>query len=77
MDKLLDILCKNQRKLRVDVSARTFQEHLAAEYQASLDKLLPLKARLAATDRLIDCIVYRLYGLTEEEIAVVEGNERL
>ena len=26
-----------------------------------------------ATDRLIDEVVYRLYGLTEEEIAVVEG----
>jgi hypothetical protein len=26
----------------------------------------------AATDRLIDLIVYRLYGLTEEEVAVVE-----
>jgi hypothetical protein len=50
LDKLLDILRKNRRKLRVDVSARAFQEHLAAEYQASLDKLLPLKARLAATD---------------------------
>jgi hypothetical protein len=34
---------------------------------------LPLKARLAATDRLIDQVVYQLYGLTEEEIAVVEG----
>ena len=32
-----------------------------------------LKERIAATDRLIDRIVYRLYGLTEEEIAVVEG----
>jgi hypothetical protein len=32
-----------------------------------------LVARLAATDRLIDRIVYRLYGLSEEEIAVVEG----
>ncbi len=30
-------------------------------------------ARLAATDRLIDLIVYRLYRLTEEEVAVVEG----
>jgi hypothetical protein len=29
--------------------------------------------RIASTDRLIDQIVYRLYGLTEEEIAVVEG----
>jgi hypothetical protein len=36
-------------------------------------KLRPLLARIAATDRLIDLIVYRLYGLTEEEVAVVEG----
>jgi hypothetical protein len=35
---------------------------------------MPLKAHLAATDRLIDLIVYRLYGLTEEEIAIVEGH---
>jgi hypothetical protein len=28
---------------------------------------------LAHTDRLIDLIVYKLYGLTEEEIAIVEG----
>jgi hypothetical protein len=39
---------------------------------------LPLKQRLAATDRLIDLIVYRLPagGLTEDEIAVVEGSVR-
>lgn len=28
---------------------------------------------LGRTDRLIDQIVYKLYGLTEEEIAIVEG----
>jgi hypothetical protein len=44
-----------------------------AEYGVSLTKLLPLKQRLAATDRLIDRVVYRLYGLADEEIAVVEG----
>ena len=33
-----------------------------------------LVGRIAATDRLIDLIVYRLYGLTEEEVAVVEGS---
>jgi hypothetical protein len=31
-----------------------------------------LVGRIAATDRLIDAVVYRLYGLIEEEIAVVE-----
>jgi len=32
-----------------------------------------LVARIEATDRLIDQIVYQLYGLTEEEMAIVEG----
>jgi len=36
-------------------------------------RVLPLKAQLGKTDRLIDQVVYRLYGLTEEEIGVVEG----
>jgi hypothetical protein len=32
-----------------------------------------LVAQIDATDDLIDQVVYRLYGLTEEEIGVVEG----
>lgn len=32
-----------------------------------------LNQQLTATDRLIDQIVYQLYGLTDEEIAIVEG----
>ena len=38
-----------------------------------------LKRQIAATDKEIDELVYELYGLTEEEIAIVEsggGNER-
>jgi very-short-patch-repair endonuclease/type I restriction-modification system DNA methylase subunit len=73
LDDLLAVLRQNRRKLIVDPSRRAFQEHLQAEYAASLDKLLPLKQRLAATDRLIDQVVYRLYGLSDGEIAVVEG----
>lgn len=76
LERLLEILRRNRRKLAVAPSGRDFQERLQREYEASLAKLLPLKARLAATDRLIDCIVYRLYGLTEEEVAVVEGRSR-
>jgi hypothetical protein len=41
--------------------------------EESLHKVLPLKERLAKMDALIDAIVYRLYGLMEEEIKVVEG----
>ena len=31
--------------------------------------------QIEATDRQIDALVYELYGLTEEEIEVVEGLE--
>jgi hypothetical protein len=71
--ELLDTLRKNARRLRADPGARAFQERLEGEYAGSLGKLRPIKARLAATDRLIDAIVYQLYGLTEEEIRIVEG----
>ncbi|HEY6540523.1 MAG TPA: TaqI-like C-terminal specificity domain-containing protein, partial [Ktedonobacteraceae bacterium] len=35
-----------------------------------------LDARISSTDRLIDQVVYRLYGLTEEEVATVEARMR-
>ena len=38
-----------------------------------METLRPLLKDIEATDRLIDRIVYQLYGLTEEEIAVVKG----
>ncbi len=37
------------------------------------ETLQPLKAQLEWTDGVLDQIVYRLYGLTAEEIRVVEG----
>jgi hypothetical protein len=33
----------------------------------------PIQRQIAATDRSIDELVYKLYGLTEEEIKIVEG----
>jgi len=33
-----------------------------------------LQNAVTATDQQIDALVYELYGLTEEEIALVEGN---
>ena len=32
-----------------------------------------LQRQIEAVDRQIDALVYELYGLTEEEIAIVEG----
>jgi hypothetical protein len=70
---LLAVLRQNRRKLRIDPDARATQEAIDREFSTSVEKLTPLKANIAATDRLIDQIVYRLYGLTGEEIAIVEG----
>ncbi len=40
-----------------------------------LNDITPLKVHIKATDNLIDQIVYRLYGLTDAEIAIVEGQQ--
>jgi len=72
------ILKRNQRKLpKVDLDVDAYKNEPAARihaaWETSMEMLRPLLARIEATDRLIDQIVYQLYGLTEEEIAVVEG----
>ena len=72
-EELLDILRKNKGRLGVSLSDAGLVERLRNQYEESLERVLPLKERLAKTDALIDQVVYRLYGLTEEEIGVVEG----
>jgi len=47
------------------------QQH-AAEQNPQVKTLL--QRQIDATDRQIDALVYELYGLTDEEIAIVEGN---
>jgi hypothetical protein len=60
-----------------------------AEVEGLVERMLELHKKLAAatipadkelyqrqieaTDRQIDALVYELYGLTEEEIAIMEG----
>ena len=68
------VLDRNRRKItKVNVKGREASDLIRDEWEASVEKLRPLLARIKSTDRLIDLIVYRLYGLTEEEVAVVEG----
>lgn len=74
-EELMDILVKNRARIGQSLSGGTFGARLQREYETSLEKLLPIKERLAKTDWLIDQIVYRLYGLTEEEIRIVEGEQ--
>lgn len=65
-------LSQNRRRMKQDVEGREAQGKIKREFEDSIAKLVPLLARIEATDRLIDRIVYRLYRLTEEEIAIVE-----
>jgi hypothetical protein len=62
---------KNKREIAYhdDPKYRAAFTHASTEVQG-------IEARIAATDRLIDRIVYALYGLTENEIAIVEGSAR-
>ncbi len=71
-DDLIALLNKNKKKLKIDPVTRKEQETLEKEYQASIDTLIPIKMQLMRCDKLIDKIVYQLYGLTEEEIEIVE-----
>jgi hypothetical protein len=72
-DDLIEIFKKNRKKIKIDPVARKEQQALEKEYQDSLNILLPIKQQLKQCDKLIDAIVYRLYGLTDDEIAIVEG----
>ena len=74
-ESFLAVLKKNSKKLQVDPARREPAEALRAEFEGSMGKLAPLRERIRKTDELIDAVVYRLYGLTEEEIAIVEGRE--
>jgi hypothetical protein len=73
-ESFLAVLKKNVKKLAIDPARREPGEALKAEFEGSLHKLLPLRERISQTDELIDATVYRLYGLTEEEIGIVEGS---
>ncbi|MDY0391944.1 MAG: hypothetical protein RBR89_00875 [Candidatus Bipolaricaulis sp.] len=70
-DELWKILQKNKARIGRKLT-HEFMAELRDAYERSLAKLRPIKERLCVTDKLIDQIVYRLYGLTPEEIKIVE-----
>jgi len=68
------ILEKNKARIQTNLKSRELYENIRSEYEKSLSKLLPLKENLRKTDWLIDQIVYKLYGLTEAEIKIIEDH---
>ena len=65
---LIKVLGNNNIKLK-----RIDEEQIEKEFTRSVNKLNPLITRIKATDTLIDRMVYKLYGLTPEEIEIVEN----
>ncbi len=49
------------------------EEKIRARFSTSRAALVPLEAQIAFTDRLLDQIIYLLYGLSNAEIKIVEG----
>ncbi len=49
------------------------EEKIRARFQKAKDQLVPLGIQITSTDQVIDEIVYRLYGLTPEEINIVQN----
>ena len=72
-ESFLAVLRKNSKKLAIKPALRKPGEDIKAEFEGSMSKLAPLRERIRQTDELIDAMEYRLYGLTEEEIGIVEG----
>jgi len=72
-EELLELLRKNKNRLGVSLNNAGLVDTIEKMYEENLQRVLPLKETLRKTDILIDMVVYRLYGLTEEEIRVVEG----
>ena len=76
---------KSKQDLIRNKAARHDRMVALVEQMLALHKQLPSPARtpheqttlerqIEATDRQIDALVYELYGLTEWEIGMVEGN---
>ena len=70
--KLLNILEENKRKLSINPKKRNSIDDLSREYEDSKSKLQPIFQQIKETDGLIDKIVYKLYGLTDEETTIVD-----
>ncbi len=73
-EDFMAVLKKNRKNFRSIQLAGSLPRRWQRSFRTSVGKLRPLREMIEGTDGLIDQIVYRLYGLNEEEIRVVEGN---
>lgn len=70
VNTLVEVL--KQNKCIPDPAPSKILNLIEKEFKDIMERLSPLKEKIKTTDHLIDQIVYKLYGLTQEEIQVVE-----
>jgi hypothetical protein len=73
--ELFTHLRKNVRALQTEKIrlSEKDEDKIRSRFVTAKEALAPLETRITFTDQLIDQIVYRLYGLTPEEIKIVES----
>jgi len=62
-----------KKKVKLNLSEEAEWMEYFNQQKAKADEL---KSQIAQTDREIDAMVYELYGLSEEEVRVVEGDKQ-
>ncbi len=68
-----DALMQNKRRItKVKLPGYQAEQPIREGFEASRSRLQRILERIQGADWLIDQIVYKLYGLTEKEIAIVE-----
>jgi hypothetical protein len=71
LDSLLDVLKKN--KVISDPYPADKRNIVDKEFTSAVNIINPLKYKIKLTDEVIDQIVYKLYGLTDDEIKTIEN----
>lgn len=66
---------KSRHDRMVALVEQMLELHLLAQRARTPSDQAALQAQIDATDRQIDALVYELYGLTEEEIRIVEAGK--
>ncbi|MEA1936961.1 MAG: hypothetical protein U9N04_02510, partial [Patescibacteria group bacterium] len=65
---------KELKKKKVTLTLKD-QDEWEEYFETYQKELLEIKDQIDTTDKQIDEMVYELYGLSEDEVAVVEGRE--
>lgn len=68
----MDEFIAEMKKNKVDIKSKKNREYLEREFKDCLKIINPLLQEIKETDDEIDRMVYDLYGLTDEEIQIIE-----